>query len=141
MGIRNGEARRQTLSVTEAAKGIAVPDNQTILHVMPQEFIVDDQVGVIKPIGMNGVRLEARVLVVLAGRTALQNVIKCFESCGLRVQRIMQLRQLVMLCCQKTTITGCVSARYWWRYNRYFDMEATVVALCFFSANCRDARD
>lgn len=90
VGIRNREVTALDIErVTEAAKAIAVPDNQTILHVMPQEFIVDDQAGVIKPIGMNGVRLEARVLVVLAARAAIQNVIKCVESCGLRVQRIL----------------------------------------------------
>lgn len=89
VGIRNREVTQVDVErVIEAAKAIALPDNQTVLHVLPQEFIVDDQAGVIKPIGMSGVRLESRVQMVMAGSSALQNIIKCVEFCGLRVSTV-----------------------------------------------------
>jgi len=75
--------------VLEATKAIAYPDNQTILHVLPQEYIVDDQAGVMKPVGMNGIRLEARARLILVTTSALQNLVKCVEQCGLRVQSVV----------------------------------------------------
>lgn len=75
--------------VLEATKAIVYPDNQTILHVLPQEYIVDDQAGVMKPVGMNGIRLEARARLILVTTSALQNLVKCVEQCGLRVQSVV----------------------------------------------------
>lgn len=79
--------------VIEAAKAVAVPSNQTILHVLPQEFIVDEQSGVENPVGMAGVRLEVKVLMVTCSNSALQNIIKCVEKSGLSAQRVV-LEQL-----------------------------------------------
>ncbi len=79
--------------VIEAAKAVAVPSNQTILHVLPQEFIVDEQTGVENPVGMAGVRLEVRVLMVTCSNSALQNIVKCVEKSGLIAQRVV-LEQL-----------------------------------------------
>lgn len=79
--------------VIEAAKAVAVPSNQTILHVLPQEFIVDEQTGVENPVGMAGVRLEVKVLMVTCSNSALQNIIKCVEKSGLHAQRVV-LEQL-----------------------------------------------
>ena len=90
VGIRNKEVATVDLErVIEAAKAIALPDNQTIVHTLPQEFIVDGQAGVMKPIGMNGVRLEARILMLRSASSALQNLVKCVEMCGLRVQQVI----------------------------------------------------
>lgn len=90
VGIRNKEVTTVDVErVIEAAKAIAIPDNQTLIHTLPQEFIVDGQAGVKKPIGMNGVRLEACVLMLRAVTSALQNVVKCVEMCGLRVKQVI----------------------------------------------------
>ena len=90
VGIRNKEVTTADVDrVIEAAKAIAIPDNETVLHTLPQEFIVDNQSGVMKPVGMSGVRLEARVLMLRAASSALQNLTKCVEFCGLRVKQII----------------------------------------------------
>ena len=90
VGIRSREVRQVDIDrVVEAAKAVSLPDNQTMLHLLPQEFLVDDQEGVLKPIGMSGVRLEARVLLVMVSTSSLQNVVKCVESCGLKVKKVV----------------------------------------------------
>lgn len=71
--------------VVEAAKAVAVPGDREVIHVLPREFKVDDQDGILDPIGMSGVRLESSVHIVTAGRTAIQNLIKCTEHANLRV--------------------------------------------------------
>ena len=90
VGIRNREVMQGDVArVLDAAKAVAIPDNQSILHVLPQEYTVDDQDGVSKPIGMSGVRLEARVLLITVATSALQNLVKCVEFCGLRVKKVI----------------------------------------------------
>ena len=90
VGIRNREVMQGDVErVLDAAKAVAIPDNQSILHVLPQEYSVDDQDGVHKPVGMSGVRLEARVLLITVATSALQNLIKCVEFCGLRVKKVI----------------------------------------------------
>lgn len=79
--------------VIDAAKAVAIPSDQRILHVLPQEFIIDDQEGVREPIGMSGVRLEARVHLVTGAVNAAQNIVKCVKHCGLHVDDII-LEQL-----------------------------------------------
>ena len=89
VGIRNREVAQGDVDrVIDAAKAIAIPENQSILHVLPQQFIVDDQADVLKPLGMTGVRLEARVLLITASTSAMQNLVKCAEHCGLRVRQV-----------------------------------------------------
>ncbi|MBN2689434.1 MAG: cell division protein FtsA [Gammaproteobacteria bacterium] len=79
--------------VIDAAKAVAIPADQKILHILPQEFIVDNQEGIREPIGMSGVRLEAKVHIVTGSVSAAQNIVKCVEKCGLKVGDIV-LQQL-----------------------------------------------
>ena len=79
--------------VMDAAQAVAIPADQKILHVLPQEFIIDGQEGIREPIGMYGVRLEARVHIVTGADRAAQNIVKCVQRCGLEVED-MVLEQL-----------------------------------------------
>ncbi|MET0280259.1 MAG: cell division protein FtsA [Steroidobacteraceae bacterium] len=79
--------------VIDAAKAVAIPADQRILHVLPQEYIIDGQEGIRDPIGMSGVRLEARVQIVTGADSAAQNIIKCVQRCGLTVEDVV-LEQL-----------------------------------------------
>ncbi|MHB8254681.1 MAG: cell division protein FtsA [Acidiferrobacter sp.] len=79
--------------VLEAARALPIPADQKILHILPQEFIIDRQEGVREPIGMSGVRLEAKVHIVIGAVSAAQNIIKCVRRCGLEVDDII-LEQL-----------------------------------------------
>ena len=79
--------------VIDAAKAVAIPSDQRILHVLPQEFIIDKQEGIRDPISMSGVRLEAKVHLVTGAVSAAQNIIKCVRRCGLEVDDII-LEQL-----------------------------------------------
>jgi cell division protein FtsA len=79
--------------VIDAAKAVAIPADQKILHVLPQEFIIDGQEGIRDPIGMSGVRLEAKVHIVTGADSAAQNIEKCIQRCGLAVDDIV-LEQL-----------------------------------------------
>ena len=69
------------------------PADQKILHVLPQEFMIDGQEGIREPIGMSGVRLEARVHMVTGAASAAQNIVKCVQRCGLEVDDVV-LEQL-----------------------------------------------
>ncbi|HTX24711.1 MAG TPA: cell division protein FtsA [Steroidobacteraceae bacterium] len=80
-------------NVIDAAKAVAIPADQKILHVLPQEFIIDGQEGIRDPIGMSGVRLEAKVHIVTGADSAAQNIEKCIQRCGLEVEDIV-LEQL-----------------------------------------------
>ena len=79
--------------VIDAAKAVAIPADQKILHVLPQEFIVDGQEGIRDPIGMSGVRLESKVHIVTGADSAAQNIEKCIKRCGLEVEDVV-LEQL-----------------------------------------------
>jgi len=79
--------------VIEAAKAVAIPADQKILHVLPQDFVIDNQEGIRDPISMSGVRLEARVHLVSGAVSAAQNIIKCVRRCGLEVDDVI-LEQL-----------------------------------------------
>ena len=71
--------------VIDAAKAVAIPADREVIHVIPQEFIIDEQDGIRDPIGMSGVRLEAKVHIVTASSTSAQNIIKCANKAGLTV--------------------------------------------------------
>jgi cell division protein FtsA len=75
--------------VVETAKAVPIPNDQQILHVLPQEFIVDGQDDVRQPLGMSGVRLEVRVHIVTGAVSAVQNIVKCVRRCGLEVSDIV----------------------------------------------------
>ena len=79
--------------VIDAARAVAIPADEKILHVLPQEFIIDHQDGIWDPIGMAGVRLEAKAHMVIGALSATQNIVKCVERCGLDVASII-LEQL-----------------------------------------------
>lgn len=79
--------------VMDAAQAVPIPADQKILHVLPQEFIIDGQEGIREPVGMSGVRLEARVHIVTGAESAAQNIVKCVQRCGLEVEDIV-LEQL-----------------------------------------------
>jgi len=87
--VTHGDVER----VIDAAKAVAIPADQKILHVLPQEFIIDNQEGIRDPIGMSGVRLEAKVHIVTGADSAAQNIVKCVQRCGLNVEDIV-LEQL-----------------------------------------------
>ncbi|TNF35481.1 MAG: cell division protein FtsA, partial [Gammaproteobacteria bacterium] len=92
--IRDGEVRPEDVQrVIEAAQAIAIPADQRVLHVLPQEFIIDNQEGIKQPLGMSGVRLEAKVHLVTCAVNAAQNIEKCIRRCGLEVEDII-LEQL-----------------------------------------------
>lgn len=87
---RDNEVTREDIDrVVEAARAVAIPSNRAILHVIPQEFIVDDQTGISDPVGMSGVRLEAEVHIITASATAVRNVVKCIERAGYRVDELV----------------------------------------------------
>ncbi|NBB83338.1 MAG: cell division protein FtsA [Alphaproteobacteria bacterium] len=75
--------------VIDAARAVAIPADQKILHILPQQFVIDDQEGIREPIGMCGVRLEAKVHMVTGAVSAAQNVIKCIRRCGLEVDDLV----------------------------------------------------
>ncbi len=90
VGIKGKEVSAFDIErVIEAAKAVAVPLDREILHVIPQEFVIDEQDGVKDPIGISGVRLEARVHIVTGGIANAQNLVKCANRCGLTVQDIV----------------------------------------------------
>ena len=94
VAIRDREVGRSDVErVIDAARAVAIPADQRILHVLPQEFIIDGQEGIRDPIGMSGVRLEARVHMVTGAASAAQNIVKCVQRCGLEVEDIV-LEQL-----------------------------------------------
>jgi len=94
VAIRDNEVNAGDVErVIDAAKAVAIPADQQILHILPQEFIIDNQEGIREPIGMSGVRLEAKVHMVTGAVSAAQNIIKCIKRCGLEVDDII-LEQL-----------------------------------------------
>jgi len=80
---------RDVDAVVEAASALAIPADQQILHVIPQEFVVDGQEGILDPVGMSAVRLEAKVHMVTGTLSAAQNLYKCVERCGLTVEKLV----------------------------------------------------
>ena len=88
--IRHREVtQRDVHNVIEAASAMAIPSDQQILHVLPQEFVVDGQEGIHDPVGMSAVRLEAKVHMVTGTVSAAQNLYKCVERCGLTVEKLV----------------------------------------------------
>lgn len=94
VAIRDSEVSQADVErVIDAAKAVAIPADQKILHILPQEFIIDNQGSIREPAGMAGVRLEARVHIVTGAVSAAQNIAKCVRRCGLEVNDII-LEQL-----------------------------------------------
>ena len=94
VAIRDNEVSNSDVDrVIDAARAVAISADQKILHILPQEFIIDGQEGIREPAGMSGVRLEARVHMVTGAVSAAQNIVKCVRRCGLEVDDII-LQQL-----------------------------------------------
>jgi cell division protein FtsA len=94
VAIRQQEISQSDIDrVLDAAKAIAIPADQRMLHVIPQEFFIDNQAGIKEPIGMSGVRLEAKAHIVTGAVSAVQNVVKCVQRCGFGVSDVI-LEQL-----------------------------------------------
>jgi len=94
IALKNREVKKEDVKrVIHASKAVAIPLDREILHVLPQEFIVDDQDGIKDPIGLSGSRLEARVHIVTGAVASAQNIIKCANKTGLNVKDII-LQQL-----------------------------------------------
>ena len=92
--VREGEITASVVDrVLDAASAMKLSDDKRILHVLPQEYAIDDQYGIRTPLGMSGVRLDARVHLVTAGSGALHNLVKCVRHCGLTVDHVV-LEQL-----------------------------------------------
>lgn len=90
VAIRDKEVTQGDIErVVDAAKAVHFPGDQQLLHVMPQEYIIDNQEGIREPIGMSGVRLEAKVHLITGAVSAAQNISKCIERCGLSVDGII----------------------------------------------------
>ncbi len=90
VAVKDKEVRESDLGrVIEAAKAVAIPMDREVLHVLPQQYIMDEQDGIRDPLGMAGVRLEAKVHIVTTAVTSAQNVVKCANRCGLQVAEIV----------------------------------------------------
>lgn len=75
--------------VVDAAKAIALPMDREIIHILPQEFIVDDQDGIKDPVGMAGTRLECEVHIVTASAASVRNIVNCVKQAGYSVEEIV----------------------------------------------------
>jgi cell division protein FtsA len=92
IAVRNPDheiTRADVGRVIEAARAIALPGDREIIHVLPQEFTVDDQGGIHDPVGMSGVRLETEVHVITGASTPIQNLLKCVRRAGLDVEDVV----------------------------------------------------
>ncbi len=89
VAIKDKEINQQDLTrVIEAAKAVAIPMDREVIHIIPQEYLIDEQGGILDPIGMSGVRLEAKVHIVTGAVSSAQNLIKCANKAGLNVAEI-----------------------------------------------------
>ncbi len=94
VAIKDKEVMQSDIDrVIDSARAVAIPADQKILHILPQEFVIDQQEGIKEPVGMSGIRLEAKVHMVTGSVSAAQNIIKCIRRCGLEVEDIV-LEQL-----------------------------------------------
>lgn len=94
VAVRDREVTKTDIErVIDAAQAVAIPQDQRIIHVLPQEYVVDNQEGIKEPIGMSGVRLEAKVHLVTGAVNAAQNIERCVERCNLHIDDII-LEQL-----------------------------------------------
>jgi cell division protein FtsA len=108
---KNREVTQQDVDrVIDAAKAVALPVDREVIHVLPQEFMIDDQGGIREPLGMCGIRLEAEVHIVTGAVASAQNIVKCANKAGLEVQDIV----LQQLASSEATLTpeekelGCI---------------------------------
>ncbi len=90
VAIRNKEVTEMDVDrAVEAAKAVAIPLDREVIHVIPQEYVINDQDGVKDPLGMSGVRLESKVHIVTGAVSSAQNIIKCANQAGINVSDIV----------------------------------------------------
>ncbi|HEY7715461.1 MAG TPA: cell division protein FtsA [Candidatus Binatia bacterium] len=90
VAVKNKEVTQRDLErVIDAARAVAIPMDRDVLHVLPQDYIIDDQDGIREPLGMSGVRLEAKVHIVTGASTSAQNIVKCCNRTGLNVAEVV----------------------------------------------------
>ncbi|MGK7345062.1 MAG: cell division protein FtsA [Candidatus Nitrospinota bacterium M3_3B_026] len=90
IAVKGSEVTPQDVErVVDAAKAVNIPMDREVIHVLPQEFIVDDQDGILRPVGMNGVRLEAKVHIIHGAVTSAQNIVRSVNRAGLEVNDII----------------------------------------------------
>jgi cell division protein FtsA len=94
VAVKDREISEQDIErVIDAAKAVAIPVDREVVHILPQEFVIDDQDGIKEPLGMAGVRLEAKVHIVTANVASAQNIVRSAQRCALNVSDIV-LEQL-----------------------------------------------
>ncbi|RME15405.1 MAG: cell division protein FtsA [Bdellovibrio sp.] len=94
VAIKNEEVEQGDVDrVIEAAKAVAIPADRQVLHILPSDYKIDGQEGICDPVGMSGVRLEAKVHIVTGNHSAIQNIVKCTEKAGLSIEGLV-LQQL-----------------------------------------------
>ena len=87
---KNREITRDDIRrVIEQSKAVSIPPDREIIHVIPQEFVVDDQDGIRDPLGMNGIKLEVNVHIVTGAVTLVQNLRTCVERAGIAIEQIV----------------------------------------------------
>jgi cell division protein FtsA len=90
VAIRDKEVRPDDIArAIDAAKAVAIPGDREVLHIIPQEFIIDDQDGIKDPIGITGVRLEVKVHIITGSISSAQNIVKCCRLAGLSVEDLI----------------------------------------------------
>jgi cell division protein FtsA len=90
VAVKNKEVcQRDLVRVMDAAKAVAIPTDREVLQILPQDYIIDDQDGIKEPLGMSGVRLEAKVHIVTSAVTSAQNIVKCCNRASLNVGEIV----------------------------------------------------
>jgi cell division protein FtsA len=90
VAVKDKEVRKDDVTrAIDAAKAVAIPADRELIHVIPQEYIVDDQDGIKDPLGMSGVRLEVKVHIVTGSVTSTQNIVKCCYLAGLSVEDLI----------------------------------------------------
>ena len=90
IAVKGGEVTARDIErVIDAAKAVAIPLDREVIHILPQEYIVDDQSGIVDPLGMAGVRLEVKVHIVTGAVTSAQNIVKSCHKSGLDVEDIV----------------------------------------------------
>jgi cell division protein FtsA len=86
VGIKDKEVTPYDIDrVIDSAQAVSIPSDQNVLHVLPQEYVIDGQEVSLDPLGMAGVRLEAKVHLVTCANSAVKNIEKCIRNCGLSV--------------------------------------------------------
>ncbi len=86
VAVKNKEVAKGDIErVIDAGRAVAIPMDREVVHILPQEYVIDDQDGIKEPLGMSGVRLEAKVHIVTGAVTSAQNIIKCCNRTGLNV--------------------------------------------------------